>query len=349
MDMAKAVTIGLDLAKDVFQLHGVDKKCAVVLRCKLKRAEVLPFFRKLKPTIIGIEACSGSHYWARSLTDLGHEVKIMPAKYVKAYVKTQKNDRIDAEAICEAVRRPTMRFVPRKNEGQQGVLMLHRTRSTFTNLRTKLINTFRAHLAEFGAVDGRGRAGFSSLSKTFHQTMRTKLPAQAIAAIEPLIEEIQRTEARIDELDAELLAWHRTNAQSQRLVTIPGVGVQAATFIAASVPDPSVFRNGRCMAAWLGLVPKQYSTGGKSVLGPITKTGNKHLRRLLFLGARALILGSRRKSKKTVLPATLESLIRGKKLKLACIAFANKIARMAWAMMSSGETYNPRRAVTCAG
>ncbi len=344
--MSKAVTIGLDLAKEIFHVHGVDKKGAVVLRQRLKRDQVLPYFRRLKPTLIGIEACSSSHYWARSLTALGHEVKIMPAQYVKAYVKTQKNDRIDAEAICEAVRRPTMRFVPHKTEDQQAVLMLHRTRSAFSTQRTKFINAFRGLLAEFGAVDSKGRAGVSSLLRTFRDHVRSKLPRLAVAAIEPLIEQIHMTESKIKQLDAEILAWHRASEQSQRLETIPGVGILTASYIAASVPDPHVFKNGRCMAAWLGLVPKQLSTGGRTLLGPITKTGNKYLRKLLFMGARNVIITFR--SRRSIVSRSVAALIKRKAFKLACIALANKIVRVAWALMSRKETYNLQHATTYA-
>ena len=287
--MQEITTIGLDIAKSVFQVHGIDASGAVIVRRQLRRRQVLPFFRKLPACIIGIEACATSHHWARELEKLGHEVKLMPPRYVKPYVKRNKNDAADAEAICEAVTRPTMRFVPIKSPEQQSVLMLHRTRQLFIRQRTALINAIRAHLAEFGIVAGIGRNGVEKLLDLISKGEDDRIPPAARECLMALAAQLELIKRQILEADRRVLAWHRTSKTSKRLEAIPGVGPLIATALVASIPDPSVFRSGRDLSAWIGLVPKQNSTGGKERLGSISKAGNRYLRSLLVVGALSVI------------------------------------------------------------
>ena len=254
-------TIGLDLAKSVFQAHGVDENGTTVLVKRLHRKQMLPFFSKLSPCLIGVEACGTAHYWARTLATMGHEVRLIPPSYVKAYVKRGKSDALDAEAICEAVQRPTMRFVPVKNIEQQGILMTHRTRSLLVRQRTMLANALRAHLAELGSVANPGIANLAKLTK---QALADKdaLPSYARSAVEILIRQIMTISGEITLLDQQLIAWHAANEASRRLAAIPGLGVITATAVAATVTDPHQFRSARQFAAWLGLTPQQHSTGG---------------------------------------------------------------------------------------
>ena len=257
-------TIGVDLAKTLFQIHGVDAAGHVVVRKALRRAQLLPFFKTLDPCLVGMEACSGAHHWSRELSALGHSVKLMPPSSVKPYVKRGKNDMADAEAICEAVTRPTMRFVPAKTIDQQAVLMLHRTRALLTRQRTMAVNALRGHLAEFGLVAAQGMKGLADL---ICQVLDAKpdtpsLPDLARAALTPLAALIGQLQAQIKAIDGELMAWHKANEASRRLETIPGIGFITATALAATVTDPSHFKTGRQFAAWLGLVPRQNSSGG---------------------------------------------------------------------------------------
>ena len=261
--MQEITTIGLDIAKSVFQVHGIDASGVVIVRRQLRRSQVLPFFRKLPACVTGIEACATSHHWARELEKVGHEVRLMPARYVKPYVKRNKNDAADAEAICEAVRRPTMRFVPIKSPEQQSVLMLHRTRQLFIRQRTMLINAIRAHLAEFGIVAGIGRNGVEKLLEIITGGEDDRIPPTARACLMALAAQLAMVKRQILEADRRVLAWHRTSKTSKRLEAIPGVGPLIATALVASIPDPSIFRSGRDLSAWIGLVPKQSSTGGK--------------------------------------------------------------------------------------
>ena len=271
--MEQITTIGLDLAKSIFQVHGIDALGAPVVRRQLKRRRVLPFFAKLPPCLVGMEACATSHYWAREIAKLGHEVRMMPPRYVKPYVKRNKNDAADAEAICEAVTRPTMRFVPIKTPEQQSVLMLHRTRQLFVRQRTTLINTIRAHMAEYGIVAGIGRNGVESLLELIAKGEDERIPPAARECLIALAMQLQLVKRQILEADRRVLAWHRASKTSKRLEAIPGVGPLIATALVASIPDPSVFRSGRDLSAWIGLVPKQNSTGGKEKLGNISKAG----------------------------------------------------------------------------
>jgi len=265
--LGKISTIGLDIAKNVFQVHGVDDAGGVVVRRQVRRRQLLPFFSKISPCLIGIEACATAHHWARELRKLGHDVRLMPARYVKPYVKRNKNDAADAEAICEAVTRPTMRFVPVKTEEQQSVLMLHRTRDLFMRQRTALINAIRSHLAEFGIVAGVGRNGVEVLLDLIRKGEDDRVPPAARDCLMALAAQLDLVKRQILEADRRVNAWHRSNSTSKRLEAIPSVGPLIASALVASVPDPHVFKSGRDMSAWIGIVPKENSTGGKQRLG----------------------------------------------------------------------------------
>jgi transposase len=264
-------TIGLDLAKHVFQVHGVDEAGHVVVKRRLRRAQVIAYFASLPPCLIGMEACATAHFWARELGALGHEVRLMPPQYVKAYVKRGKNDAVDAAAVCEAVTRPSMRVVPVKTEEQQSALMMHRARELLVRQRTQLINAVRGHLAEFGLVEAQGPWNVPRLLASMQEDRR--VPELAREVVQLLAAQLDEVGQRIAEVDTRIAAWHKASPVSRRLATIPGIGPLIATAIAATVPDPDVFRGGREFAAWLGLVPRQTSTGGKPRLGRISRLG----------------------------------------------------------------------------
>jgi len=335
--MQVITTVGLDIAKSVFQVHGVDANDNVMLRRQLKRGHVLSFFQKLPPCLVGIEACATSHYWSRELQALGHKVRLMPPAYVKPYVKRQKNDATDAEAICEAVGRPNMRFVATKTAEQQGCLTLHRTRHLFIRQQTSVINAIRAHLAEFGIVAPVGRRGVDQLLAVVADTSDKRLPEVARACIAALGAQLQMLKARILEFDRMITAWRRSSEASKRLDAIPGVGPVLATALVATVADPKAFRSGRDFSAWIGLVPKQNSSGGKDKLGSISKQGDRYLRGLFVAGALAVIRYA--KIHGTKHRPWLTALLARRPSKVAAIALANKIARIAWAMMARGERY----------
>jgi len=273
--MTEVITIGVDLAKNVYQVHGVDAEGGVVFRCQLRRGQMQPFFKKQRPCLVGMEACATSHHWGRELRALGHQVRLMPPRYVKPYVKRNKNDMADAEAICEAVTRPTMRFVEIKTSEQQSVLMLHRTRHLFVRQRTTLINALRAHLAEFGIVAGVGRNGLDRLLKVIEDGDDDRVPSAARDCLLALRDQLEMVKQQILDADRRILAWHRMSEVSQRLDDIPGVGPLIATALVASIPDPHAFKSGRDLAAWIGLVPRQNSTSGKERMGHISKAGNR--------------------------------------------------------------------------
>jgi transposase len=335
--MQAVTTIGLDIAKSVFQVHGVDAAGNVIVRRQLKRRYVLPFFQKLPPCLVGIEACASSHHWSRELQALGHKVRLMPPAYVKPYVKRHKNDAADAEAICEAVTRANMRFVATKTPEQQSCLMLHRTRHLFIRQQTAVINAIRAHLAEFGIVAPVGRNGVEDLLNIVADCGDKRLPDVARACIAALGAQLRMLKARILEFDRLIVAWHRSNEASKRLDDIPGVGPALATALVASVADPKAFRSGRNFSAWVGLVPKQHSSGGKDKLGSISKQGDRYLRSLFTAGALAVIRYA--KIHGTKHRPWLTALLARRPTKVAAIALANKIARMAWAMMARGDRY----------
>jgi transposase len=335
--MQTITTIGLDIAKSVFQVHGVDAQGKVIIRRQLKRRYVLAFFQKLAPCMVGIEACASSHYWSREIKALGHIVRLMPPAYVKPYVKRQKNDATDAEAICEAVTRANMRFVETKTPEQQSCLMLHRTRHLFIRQQTAAINAIRAHLAELGIVAPVGRSGVEELLNVVANPADKRVPDIARACLAALGAHLRRLKEQILEFDRMIMAWHRSNEMSRRLDAIPGVGPMLATALVAGVADPKVFRSGRNFSAWIGLVPKQHSSGGKDRLGSISKQGDRYLRSLLVAGALAVIRYA--KIHGTKHRPWLTALLARRPTKVAAIALANKIARMAWAMMARGERY----------
>ena len=326
--MQAVTTIGLDIAKPVFQVHGVDITGQVVIRRQLKRRYVLAFFAKLRPCLVGIEACASSHHWSRELRGLGHTVPLMPPAYVKPYVKRQKNDMADAEAICEAVTRANMRFVP----------VLHRTRHLFIRQQTSVINAIRAHLAEFGVTAPVGRKGIEELLRVIADPNDKRVPDIVRACLAALGSQLLSLKKQILDFDRMILAWHRSDQTSKRLNCIPGVGPLLATALVASVADPKAFRSGRNFSAWIGLVPKQHSSGGRNRLGSISKQGDRYLRSLFVAGAFAVIRYA--KLHGTKYRPWLAALLARRPTKVAAIALANKLARMAWAMMARGERYN---------
>jgi len=330
-------TIGLDLAKRVLQVHAVDAAGRVVVRKALRRAQVLPFFAKVPPCLVGMEACGTSHHWARELAGLGHEVRLMPPAYVKPYVKRGKTDAADAEAICEAVTRPTMRFVPVKSRGQQAALSMHRARDLLVRQRTQLVNMMRGLLAEFGIDIPEGLERALVMARQVVEGAAPDVPVEAAKVVGMLAQQALGTHAQLREIDRALAAAARTDAMARRLATIPGIGPVGATAMAASVADPGQFRSGRQFAAWLGLTPLQNSSGGKERLGRISKMGDRYLRKLLVIGATSLVRRARR-SPETVDPRLADLLAR-KPVRLATVAMANKMARVVWAVMTRGEVY----------
>jgi transposase len=336
--MQTATTIGLDIAKSVFQVHGVDAAGQVLIRRQLKRRYVLAFFQKLPSCLVGIEACASSHYWSRELQALGHSVRMMPPAYVKPYVKRQKNDMADAEAICEAVTRSNMRFVPTKTPDQQSGLVLHRTRHLLIRQQTSAINAIRAHLAEFGITASVGRRGLEQLLRVVADPSDKRVPELVRSCLAALGSQLLGIKKRILEFDRMILAWHRSNQASKRLNCIPGVGPLLATALVASVGDPKSFRSARNFSAWIGLVPKQHSSGGRERLGSISKQGDRYLRSLFVGGALAVIRYA--KLHGTNHRPWLTGLLARRPTKVAAIALANKLARMAWALMARGERYN---------
>jgi transposase len=329
-------TIGLDIAKNVFQVHGIDAVEKVVVRKQLRRGQLMKFFAALSPCLVGMEACATAHYWARELTKLGHEVRLMPARDVKAYVKRNKNDAADAEAICEAVRRPTMRFVGVKSAEQQGRLMQHRTRDLLLRQRTQLINALRGHMGELGMVAAQGREGLKTLLAIVAKGADEHLPVDARASLIVLAAQLEALQTMIGAIEKRIVAQHRANEKSKRLASIPGIGVLGASAITATVTDPSVFRSGRDFAAWIGLVPRQDSTGGKQKLGPISKQGDRYLRRLLVIGAHSVL---RRAKQSPQNYPWLTQLLARRPFKVVAVALANKMARVAWALLARGSTY----------
>ncbi|MEE8636107.1 MAG: IS110 family transposase [Acidiferrobacterales bacterium] len=341
--MNEVITIGVDLAKSVFQVHGVDGSGKTVIRKRLRRRQVLPFFRKQPSCLIGMEACATAHHWAREIAALGHEVRLMPPRYVKPYVKRNKNDAADAEAICEAVTRPTMRFVAVKSTERQSVLMLHRTRELLVRQRTMLVNAIRAHMAEFGVVARVGLPQVNELLAVIADGDDDRIPPLARTCLKGLARQLLSLEREIIGAEKRIHAWHRTNQDSRRLETTPGIGPITASALASSITDPHVFRSGREMAAWIGLVPRQNSTGGKERMGRISKQGDQYLRWLLVAGAMTVIRHAKRRG--TTDP-WLAEIIAHKPTKVAAVALANKNARIAWALLRHGETY--RRPATVA-
>jgi transposase len=328
--------VGLDISKHVFQIHAVDGAGDVVIQKRLRRSELLRFFEQLDPCLIGIEACGTSHHWARELTALGHQVKLMPPTYVKPYVRGNKNDAADAGAICEAVTRPTMRFVPIKGIEQQAVLVMHRVRSVLVRQRTMMANALRGHMAEFGIIAPQGLKAVRELGRLLEDP-QVRVPDAARATLRTLIGQMAEVEISVREIEKRLVAWHRADETSRRLATIPGVGPITASAISATVGDAKQFKSGREFAAWLGLVPRQKASGMKNVLSGISKRGDKYIRRLLISGAVAIVRYSR--AKPTPERAWVNALLQRRPAKVAAVALANKTARIAWALMVRKEPY----------
>lgn len=335
--MTQYKRIGIDTSKAVFTLHGIDQQDRPVLRINLRRAQMIAFFKKLAPTEIAMEACGGAHYWARELIALGHEVRLIPPQYVKPYVKRGKNDRNDAEAICEAAGRPGMHFVPVKSVTQQAQGMVLKVRETLVCQRTLLVNTLRGHAAEFGVIAAKGLRQVGPLLTAIEQDIALPPEAKDMAAL--LGRQIVELDTRIKEIDVKLTAAHKANEVSQRLATIPGVGPVTALTLAVDI-DPAAFESGRHLAAWAGLTPKEHSTGGKQRMGGISRAGNERLRVLLVAGATSMINAAMRPSSK-LMTEWLRALLQRKPRKVVAVALANKMARVAWALMTRGEVYRP--------
>jgi transposase len=325
--------IAVDTSKHVFTLHGIDASGAAVLRRDLRRGEVEAFFAQLAPCEVVLEACGASHHWGRRLTALGHRVRLLPAQYVQPFVKRGKNDRNDAAAICTAAGQLDRCDVPVKSAEQQAALMVLRVRELLVRQRTQLVNALRGHAAEFGLVTAKGLARIEPLLATIKATAAIPAPAQAMLAV--LGEEIGHLDERLATLEAALLAQHKANPLSRRLAGVPGIGPVTAITLALSV-DPAQFVSGRHLAAWIGLTPREHSTGGKPRLGGISRAGNERLRQLLVVGATAVIRHARPGGKAS---AWLLGLLERKPRKLAAVALANKMARIVWAMMTRGEAY----------
>jgi len=336
--MGEVSTIGLDIAKAVFQVHGVDVDGTVVIRKRISRVKMLEFFADLPACLVGIEACPSAHHWGRELAGLGHTVRLMPPSYVKAYLKRSKNDANDAAAICEAVTRPSMRFVAIKTKEQQTALMLHRTRQWLVRQRTMLSNALRGHLAELGIVSAKGRNGTAELLRIIADTADQRVPLSARGILDVLARQYGAIGTEIGCIDKSILALHRSCEASRRLAEIPGVGPIVATALVAEIGDWRAFASGRNLAAWIGLVPKQHTTGGKDRLGSITKQGNRYLRWLLVVGATAVIRYAQKHGAKN--RPWLARLMGRRPAKVAAVALANKIARIAWAIMVHGDRYN---------
>ena len=337
--MEKLIRVGMDTSKSVFVLHGVDAAEKVVLRKKLRRQQVIEFFGKLKPTKIGLEACGAAHHWARELEALAHEVVLLPPQYVKPYVKRGKNDAADAEAICEAMSRPTMRFVPVKTAEQQAALMLAGTRDRLIRTRTQLTNTIRGYAAEFGLTAAKGLDKIEPLLARLAAAV--DLPKLAKELFAAHAKEYAQLKVEIQKIEAKLMAWHKHNELSRRLVEVPAIGPIGASLVVMKVPDPHAFRSGRDFSAWIGLTPKDHSTAGKTRLGVITRAGDETLRSTLILGATAVIQQVRR-GRGHPSPWLID-LLKRKPPKLAAVALANKTARIVWKLMISGERYNSTR------
>ena len=335
--MSGIITVGLDLAKNVFQVHGADASGKAVLRQKLRRGQVLEFLGRLPSCTVAMEACGGAHHWGREIGKLGHEVRLIPPAYVKPFVRRQKNDAADAEAICEAAQRPNMRFVPVKSEETQGAASVFRVRELLIRQRTQTINALRGHLTEFGEVVPQGAWNARRLVALVEMP-DSDLPETARATLSVLVEGLCHLEERIATLDAEIARRAREDETARRLMTIPGIGPLIATALATLAPPPETFRRARDFAAWLGLTPRQHSTGGKQRLGATTRMGERSLRRLLILGANSVVI--KRRTNPMAQPGTwLGGMLARKPGMLVRVALANKMARIVWALMAQGDVY----------
>ncbi|HJY05350.1 MAG TPA: IS110 family transposase [Bryobacteraceae bacterium] len=333
----KITTVGIDLAKNVFQLHAVDERGKAVLRKQLRRDQITPFFANLAPCLIGMEACASAHHWGRVLQRLGHTVRLMAPQFVKPYVKTNKNDVADAEAICEAVSRPNMRFVPIKSVEQQAILSVHRVRQGFVKARTAQANQIRGLLGEFGLIIPQGISHIAERVPALLEDASNELPAALRQLIERLTAHLKELDRQVKEFERQIIAWHRSSELSRKLEKIPGIGPLAASALVASIADANSFDNGRQVSAWLGLVPRQCSSGGKSTLLGMSKRGDAYLRTLLIHGARSAILAAQRKSKNTNL--WLTNLLNRRHPNIAAVALANKNVRTVWAMLAHDREF----------
>jgi transposase len=334
----KLTTIGIDLAKSVFQVHGANEKGKVVLKKQLKRAQMLPFFANLTPCRIGMEACGSAHHWARKLQALGHTVQLIAPQYVKPFVKRNKNDAADAEAICEAMVRPNMPTVPIKNASQQAILSVHRARQGFVKARTAQANQIRGLLTEYGIVIPKGIGHIAKRVPEILEDGENDLPGSFRLLIERLSDHLKELDRQVSELEAQIKLWHRDNSASQKLAKIPGIGPMTASATVASVGDARNFKNGRQLAACLGIVPRQHSTGGKSTLLGISKRGDSYLRTLLIHGARAVIRVAERKPNAD---PWLKNLLARRHKNIAAVALANKNVRTIWALLAHDRDYEP--------
>jgi transposase len=333
--MRKFIRTAVDLGKTYFQVHGLESEGGRSESRKVKRSKLLEFYSQIEPCRIGMEACGSAHYWARELIAMGHEVVLIPPAYIKPYVKRGKNDAVDAAAICEAMSRPSMRWVPVKSVDQQAVLMLHKTRELLVKQRTMSVNALRGHLAEFGLVVAKGIGRVDELI-ALARTDAT-LPQIAKSTVECLAQHLEGLDRSIETVEDDITKAHRQSPASRLLDEIPGVGTMIASAVSASVPDPSVFRSGRDFAAWLGLTPRQNSSGGKDKLGAITKQGNRYIRKMLVVGATSVLRVAHRR--KGALADWINALRGRKPERLAAVALANKLARICWALMSTGESF----------
>ena len=345
--MNKISTIGLDIAKNSFSVHGFNVEGVTVLTKELKRAQVVSFFAKLEPCRAGLEACASAHYWAREITKLGHDVRLIPAQRVKAFLPRQKNDAADAKAIGRAVRDPEMRFVAMKTVEQQSVLMLFKSRDLLIAQRTQLLNALRGHFGEIGVVVPKGAHEVTALVAQVMDAEKVQnLPDAMRAALRPLVSALFTLNEEVAVLNKTILRQYRGSEMSQRLATVPGIGTLTATVLVATVSEPETFSGGREFAAWIGLVPRQHSTGGKARLGRISKMGNRDLRRLLVVGAHAALYRMKSGKTQSALADWARKLLGKKPFKLVAVALANKMARIAWAIMAKGCSYNPAHMIT---
>ena len=335
----KTTTVGIDLAKSVFQVHGVNEHGKATLKKQLKRDQVAAFFANMPPCLVGMEACGGAHHWARKLRSFGHDVRLMAPQFVRPYVKTNKNDAADAEAICEAVARPNMRFVPIKNVEQQGLLALHRARQGFVKARTAQANQIRGLLTEFGLIIPQGIAHIAKRVPELIEDATNELPGSFRLLMQRLLDHLQDLGQKAKELEAQIVAWHRASDVSRKLAKVPGIGPITATALTATVGGARDFANGRQLAAWLGLVPRQSSSGGKNVLLGISKRGDTYLRTLLIHGARAVIRVAQRNRDR--IDRWLEGLLDRRNANVAAVALANKNARIVWALLRHDREFRP--------
>ena len=335
----KVTTVGIDLAKQVFQIHGVDEHGKTTIKKQLRRAQMAEFFVNLPPCLVGMEACGSSHHWARKLQSMGHTVRLMAPQYVKPYVKTNKNDAADAEAICEAVARPNMRFVPVKNIEQQSILAVHRVRQSFVQARTAQANQIRGLLGEFGLVLPQGIRHIAQKVPELLEDASNELPGSFRLLILRLLDHLKEMDKQVQELECQIVQWHREHEDSKRLEQIPGIGPITASALVASLGDVKTFQNGRQLAAWLGLVPRQHSSGGKQTLLGISKRGDTYLRTLLIHGARAVVQVADRKPDHSPTCRWASKMLRRRHKNITAVALANKNARIVWALLAHGRQY----------